>query len=98
MTELSAWKRLGALLVLCAVTGIASGQTFTTLVNFAGLDGAQPDFAALIQGPDGGLYGTTMVGGFNKLGTVFKITPGVLKTLYSFTNRDGSYRLGDYAA
>jgi len=67
-------------------------QTFTTIFNFGGTNGASPA-AALVQGTDGYLYGTTSGGGitglncgqFGGCGTVFKITPnGTLTTLYSF--------------
>ena len=62
--------------------------TLTTLYNFCAKkncrDGAQPD-AALIQGSDRNLYGTTQGGGATGFGTVFKITlSGTLTTLYSF--------------
>ena len=72
--------------------------TLTTLYNFCAKklcrDGAQSD-AALIQGRDRNLYGTTQGGGANDWGTVFKITlSGTLTTLYSFCTQtncaDGS--------
>jgi uncharacterized repeat protein (TIGR03803 family) len=51
-------------------------------------DGLYP-VAALIQGTDGNLYGTTQEGGSSAFGTVFKITlTGDLTILHSF--RDGS--------
>src|ERR1039458_2600712 len=67
---------------------ITPGGTLTTLHSFCiqanCADGANP-FAALVQGTDGNLYGTTESGG-SGWGTVFKITPGgTLTTLYSFT-------------
>jgi uncharacterized protein (TIGR03437 family) len=61
-------------------------QTFTTLhsFDFMTADGAYPN-TVLVQGSDGGLYGTTAEGGANYWGTVFKIAPsGTLTTLYSF--------------
>src|SRR6202167_4681567 len=88
-------KRACAVFALCATTAIASpAQTFTTLVNFNGTNGAQPYLMSLVQGRDGNLYGTTSVGGANDLGAVFKVTPtGTLTTLHSFAGypTDGAY-------
>jgi uncharacterized repeat protein (TIGR03803 family) len=43
--------------------------------------------AGLVQGADGGLYGTTSQGGANNAGTLFRISSnGVFSDLYSFTN------------
>jgi len=77
---------------------ITRDGTFTTLYSFCKdppscLDGAAP--TGLLQGFDGNFYGTTMVGGANGQGTVFKLTPtGKLTTIYSFCARshceDGS--------
>jgi uncharacterized repeat protein (TIGR03803 family) len=54
-------------------------------------DGAWPT-AALIQGSDGNLYGTTTGGGAYGWGTVFKLTPGGTETiLHSFNpSSDGA--------
>jgi uncharacterized repeat protein (TIGR03803 family) len=52
---------------------IAPNGTFITLASFDGFnDGANPA-AALVQGPDGALYGTTTTGGWNGRGTVFRL-------------------------
>jgi uncharacterized repeat protein (TIGR03803 family) len=52
-------------------------------------DGQYP-YGGLIQGRDGNFYGTTLIGGKNEQGTVFKITPsGTLTTLHSFTGGAG---------
>jgi uncharacterized repeat protein (TIGR03803 family) len=65
---------------------------FTTLHTFCSepncADGANP-YGALLQGPDGNLYGTTANGGSSHCGggcgTIFKITPsGKLTTTYTF--------------
>jgi uncharacterized repeat protein (TIGR03803 family) len=59
----------------------------TVLHSFSGgtTDGGNPG-AALIQGSDGNMYGTTAGGGTNYNGTVFTITPaGVQRVLYSFS-------------
>lgn len=69
-----------------------SGQ-FSVLHNFcskaACVDG-QNSYAGLIQASDGNLYGTTLAGGTQGHGTVFKITKGgALTTLYSFCSQSG---------
>ncbi|MBZ5572391.1 MAG: hypothetical protein LAO09_11005 [Acidobacteriia bacterium] len=52
-------------------------------------DGGSP-FAGLTQGWDGNFYGTTVYGGANGAGTIFKISPsGKLSTVYSFCAQDG---------
>ncbi len=65
----------------------------TTLHSFCSLSGCTDGFepyAALVQGTDGNFYGTTLFGGANDEGTVFKITPGgTLTTLYSFCSQSG---------
>jgi uncharacterized repeat protein (TIGR03803 family) len=74
---------------------LTRGGRLVTLYSFclqAGCaDGAYP-YAALIQGLDGNLYGTTQGGGTGNIGTVFRITPsGKLTTLHGFdTYADGS--------
>ncbi len=76
---------------------ITPGGTYTVLHEFCSqaqcTDGALPS-AALVQGVDGNLYGTTQGGGTGNqcgyldspgCGTVFRITPGgALTVLYSF--------------
>lgn len=73
---------------------MAPSGVITTLYNFSGLDGWNPD-GGLVMGTDGNFYGTTSIGGANNMGTVFKITPaGVLTTLHSFTTSDATPRGG----
>ena len=69
---------------------ITPSGTLTTLYSFCAqtncADGDNP-WAALVQGTDGNLYGTTWYGGAGPCGcgTVFQMTPsGALTTLYSF--------------
>src|SRR5277367_1580098 len=85
------WRIAGAVFLVCAATAIASpAQTFATLVNFDGTDGANPE-AGLVQATNGEFYGTTELGGANGIGTVFKITSkGTLTTLHSFDGTDGA--------
>jgi len=81
---------LAVMLVLAILaTGSAQAQTFTTLHNFDGTDGGSPE-VGMIQATDGNFYGTTVSGGANGWGTIFKITPtGALTTLYSFCAQSG---------
>jgi uncharacterized protein (TIGR03437 family) len=66
---------------------------FSTLYSFCAQGGANcPDgfnpWANLVEGSDGNFYGTTLYGGVNGEGTVFKITPsGSLTTLYNFCSQ-----------
>jgi uncharacterized repeat protein (TIGR03803 family) len=78
-------KTAGIIAIFCAATAVAShAQTFTTLLDFHGSNGGQPE-SALVQGTDGNFYGSSSTGGTGTGGTVFKITPGgKLTTLYSF--------------
>jgi len=75
----------GALLLFCWATAIgAPAQTLTTLASFNGTNGSEP-ISALVQGSDGNFYGTTIYGGVNNRGTIFKVTPsGTLTNLYNF--------------
>jgi uncharacterized repeat protein (TIGR03803 family) len=84
------WGKASAVFVLCATMPIAlTAQTLTTLHSFNGTDGAGPQ-TVLVQTTNGELYGTTLQGGANGYGTVFKITPsGTLTTLYSFCSQNG---------
>jgi uncharacterized repeat protein (TIGR03803 family) len=85
------WRKLAyAVLALCATAANAlPAQTVTTLYSFDGADGANPR-ADLVQAANGDFYGTTVSGGANNNGTVFKITPGgALTTLYSFCSQSG---------
>jgi len=87
------------LAVMVAMAIVAPAQTYNLLASFDGTNGSTPNLSPLVQGPDGDLYGTTVVGGDWGLGTVFKVTPtGTLTKLYSFCTKtnctDGSKPLG----
>jgi uncharacterized repeat protein (TIGR03803 family) len=87
VSQLNYWKRACFVSVICAAAAIVSpAQTFTTLAAFTGTNGSNPEYTMLlVQGMDGSLYGTTLAGGANANGTVFKVTAtGVLTTLYNF--------------
>ena len=69
-------------------------MSFTTLFSFGAdytnTDGTSPS-AALVQGKDGYLYGTTPSGGAKASGTVFRIsTNGIYTTLVSFAGTNGA--------
>ena len=64
----------------------------TTLYSFCSetncTDGKGALAAALVQGRNGHLYGTTQLGGANGSGTIFEITPnGQLTTLYNLCSK-----------
>lgn len=78
-----------AVFVIC-MAAAAYGQSFTTLVSFGKVNGAEP-IAAMQQNSDGNFYGVTVAGGtYNSdcagtCGTAFQMTPaGILTTLYKF--------------
>ncbi len=89
-------SRITCIIVFCTATAIVTpAQTFTTLLNFNGKNGAQPCYMALIQASDGKFYGTTVYGGAHNDGTVFTITSsGTLTRLHSFHGTDGTNPCG----
>ena len=74
----------GFALTLASENADAGG--FKIIYSFqGGNDGANP-YAGLVHDTQGNLYGTTTIGGFYGLGTVFKLdAAGNLTLLYSFT-------------
>jgi uncharacterized repeat protein (TIGR03803 family) len=77
---------------------ISSTGAYSAIYSFCAkascADGSTPE-SALILGSDGNFYGTTLYGGANNYGTVFKISPaGSLTTTYKFTNSAGYYPCG----
>jgi uncharacterized repeat protein (TIGR03803 family) len=71
---------------------LALDGTFTNLHSFGkAAQGPYNPYTALLQGPDGALYGTTLAGGTSNQGTVFRITTdGTLTVLLSFTGTNGA--------
>src|SRR5580658_8756866 len=70
-----------AVLALC---GPAMAQTITNLVSLNGTNGNGPH-GSLVQGLDGNLYGTALLGGTHSWGVVFKMTQaGALSIVYNF--------------
>jgi len=60
------------------------GSGFTVLLEFNGGNGENPQ-GTLVVGPDGLLYGTTIMGGSSNYGTVYRIsTSGDHQIVYSF--------------
>ncbi len=74
-------------------------QGYVTLHEFGAFgatnnnaDGGRPN-AALTEGPDGNLYGTTAEGGTFGDGTIFRVTPdGQFATIFNFSNGGGTGR------
>jgi uncharacterized repeat protein (TIGR03803 family) len=65
---------------------ISPSGTYTSLYSFVGFpkDGSGPS-GGLVQGSDGNFYATTIFGGTNFYGTVFRISPsGGYTNLYTF--------------
>jgi uncharacterized repeat protein (TIGR03803 family) len=80
-----------------SVYRLTLGGTFTTLKLFgtAKEDEFFP-YAGLFQASDGNLYGTTLRGGLNDKGTVFRITlDGTFTRLHDFNGDDGENPEGE---
>ncbi|HTR27422.1 MAG TPA: choice-of-anchor tandem repeat GloVer-containing protein [Terriglobales bacterium] len=76
---------------------VAPDGTETVLYNFAGApDGSEPYYSGVVRDAAGNLYGTTIRGGTNDLGIVYKLAPdGTETVLYSFSPiHDGYYPYG----
>lgn len=67
-----------------------SPVVLSTVASFDGTNGSVSE-ARLVRGRNGSYYGTTMVGGSNGLGNIFKVTTaGKLTSLLSFNGTNGS--------
>ncbi len=86
------WKLFLALALSLSVLAPARAQTFTVIHTFQGADGANPRVGLTLDRA-GNLYGTTITGGTEGLGTVFKMTRGgsgwVLTRIFEFNSSDG---------
>ena len=99
MNKFNSLMKACGVFLLWGTTAVAlPAQTFTTVYIFDGTNGGTP-VAALVQGTNGNLFGTTYYGGNSMCplgcGTVFEVMPnGALTTLYSFCSQlncpDGS--------
>src|SRR5258708_5909718 len=81
-----------ALLALAFATQVQA-QTYTDLFDLDGTSHGcwRINPAAVAQGRDGNVYGTTISGGANGRGNIFKSTPtGTITVLHDFNTTDGS--------
>ena len=74
---------------------VTTNGFLTTLISFTGTNGPASGFgplAALVEDTNGNFYGSTVAGGNNGFGNIFKLSPGNSFTnLYSFTGgNDGA--------
>lgn len=86
------------------LTNTSSGWVLTPLYSFeGGNDGANPQTADVVFGPDGAIYSSTFYGGgacsAPGCGTIFKLRPSALgpwteTIVHSFTGADGSGPVG----
>lgn len=92
MTSTSLLKLTASVFLLLSVLSISALAQVTTLASFDEANGRDPGFpaAAFVQGTNGYLYGTTVAGGANDEGTIFRMSStGILTTLYSFCSQPG---------
>lgn len=83
----------GAVLSTLPVT--ASNVTLSTLWSFTDGTSGEYLYSPVKQATDGNLYGTTVEGGTDGIGTLFKLTTnGTLTTLLSFNDTDGAILYG----
>ena len=79
---------IGCILLLVGTMARAE-QELDTLATFTGDNGMQP--GALVETSEGNLYGATLMGGKNNLGTIFRIVPGQdMETVVNFNGENGA--------
>jgi len=85
-------KKVAAICALSASSAlVASAQTFKTVASFNSSNGISPSGTTLAQDRDGNLWGTSIYGGANGQGTVFKVTPtGTLRGVFNFVYSQGN--------
>src|SRR5690242_1112431 len=89
---------LALVMVVSLASSAIRAQTMVVLHTFSGPDGTNPA-AGLVMDREGNLYGTTIMGGTNDFGTVFKLAQvrgsWVLTTLHRFQGgNDGTWPVG----
>ena len=79
------------LLFAFMITTGTHAQTFNLLYT-CGSDPSDPAYTTglLAQGRDGNLYGTSLNGGTNGLGTVFSMTPAAITLKMPLTDKSAS--------
>ncbi len=85
----------GCAAIIFSLAVRAQAQTVTYLGHFNRVNGNGPS-GPVIQASDGNFYGTTVHGGVNAQGNVFRMTPsGKITSIYSFCSKpncaDGQY-------
>jgi uncharacterized repeat protein (TIGR03803 family) len=83
----------GAVLSIIPVT--VPGVAMSTLWSFTDGNSGEFLYCPLRQATDGNLYGTTLEGGTDGIGTIFRLTTnGALTTIHSFVDTDGAIGYG----
>ncbi len=75
------------------LTDAQSGWSVTTLAEFRIDENGNQPFARLTLGPDTAFYGTTVFGGFQDYGTIFRLNPAASFSramIYRFSGLDGA--------